>query len=182
VSDMVDTVLPTGIYQPCPRHHLLHRITRDPWHELLHLARRAVSATLHLSWQLDITVVIDADVYTDDRAGAAALFEQYLRHPQTQLTAYGPSLGPIGWRDIATGPVTAPRDVTVDDNGNGNGNAEINFPWSVQALATLHITVAAGDLDPDMYVDLEPDGPEPGNVRNILAVIHTVTRTPVRRR
>jgi hypothetical protein len=177
MSDMVDTVVPTDIYQPAPRHRWLRRIVRDPQHQLLHSARRAISATLRLSWQLDVTVTIDADVFTGQRADAATLFTHYLLHPQAQLTAYRPSLDPSGWRFIATGPVTALRDVTVDDDGD----PEINFPWSVRALTTLRITVAAGDLDPDMYVDVEPDGSATGTVRCVYTVIQAVTRTPVRR-
>jgi hypothetical protein len=179
MPNMVHTVMPTDIYQPSPRRQrLLHRITRDARRALPHLARRAVSATLRLSWQLDITVIIDADVFTDDSADAAALFEQYLLHPDTRLVAYAPSDGPTGWRDIATASIAGLRDVTVAEDGN----ADINFPWSARALTTLRITVAADDLDPDMYLDIEPEAPATGTVRNILTVIHTVNRTAVHRR
>jgi hypothetical protein len=132
MPDMVHTVMPTDIYQPSPlRHHLLHRIARDARRALPHLTRRAVSAMLRLSWQLDITVIIDADVFADDRASTATMFERHLPHPDTRLVAYGPSLGPIGWRDIATVSITDIRDVTVTETA-----PRISMPYGTPALWT----------------------------------------------
>jgi hypothetical protein len=160
--------------------------------------RRAVSAALRLSWQVDVTVLVYAEVRCNDRDTAAQLFRQYLTANACQFDLVCPAherfLGQgvwaarsnrlnancAGWRTLASTPVTDLRDVAVDDNAH----VDDGWPFDVVAAATARFTVAARDADSDMYVDLEPGSHLSATtaVDQVHAVEHTVTLTPARRR
>lgn len=179
MPETTSTTAPVNHYahRPSP-YDRAHRIVRNTWRALPNLARRAVSAPLRLSWHLEVTVVIDAEVFAEDHTTAATLIEQYLHHPDTRLVAYCPSHGPTGWRHIASTTLTQLRDVTVEHDDH----YDANDPWPVTVVATARITLPARDVDADVYFDIEPDPQAQDPIQRVLTSHRELTRTPVHSR
>ena len=162
------TDLPTAM--PAP-HHRARRFVGDTWRALPGLTRRAVSALLRLSWHLDVTVVIDAEIHAADRATAVALLQQYLQDPGTRLVAYRPSRGPEGWRPVADVTVPQLRVVTVHD-----GHDDTDAPWSATVIANARITVPARDVDANIFFDVEPEPRTDDVIGRVLTSHRDLTR------
>jgi hypothetical protein len=180
---MPETAVPAAasidVYRPLVQDRV-RRLADDTRRLLRRTARRACSAPLGLAWQLDVTVELDAEVVADNRDTAAQLFQQYLRRAAAHIVVSCPSVGPTGWRDIASAPVTQLREVTVEDNAD----VDAAWPWTVTAAATVRFRLPARDADADLYPHIDPD-PCPGvgyPIQRIDALPDRITRTPVRRR
>ena len=141
-------------------------------------ARRVYSAALRLSWQLDITVLLDAEVIGDDRDSVARLTQQYLLRRATHIVVVTPAGAPTGWRDLAITPITGLREMTVDDNDD----RDVGWPRTVATVATIRIVLPARHADADLYAHVDPLPGIDRAICRIDAAVDAVTRTPVRHR
>lgn len=94
----------TVTVKPCPYLWARARRTARYLREALtRLGIRAISAPLRLSWRLDVTVGVDAEVVAADPDTARAAMERFL-HDTTRVVAVTPGPGLIGWRELGACP------------------------------------------------------------------------------
>lgn len=134
-----------------PRPHLRARARRTGLrarHALVCLARRAVSAPLGLSWRLDLTVFVDAEVVADHRESAMATLQEFLRHPQTSVVVSCPTVGPPAGASWAARPFASfatSRSMTRASHihGSPGPSPRSSPPASSSPPATLTPTATA---------------------------------------
>ncbi|WP_204012767.1 hypothetical protein [Virgisporangium aurantiacum] len=143
------------------------------------LSIRAVSAPLRLSWRLDVTVGVDAEIDAADGDSARAALQRFLHAPQTRIVMYAPDRGPTGWRELANGSVDKIHPIVAEPD-------DIYDPptiWMVSTTVTSSMTAAPHDaahVDRDSDVDITPFV-VPSPIRHVIASNQTIRRTPVRR-
>src|SRR5262249_46644137 len=128
------------------------RAVHNARHAGICVIRSAVSAPLGLAWRLDVTIVVDAEVVTEDRDTAKAILQRLLRDTGTHVIVYQPYRGPGGWRQMGSAPIARLHDIRIEHDGV----PDEPMTWSATAVVTASIVVAARDADTvDSYSDIE---------------------------
>lgn len=146
---------------------------------LTRVSIHVIAALLGLSWRLDITVLVDAEVRATDPDRAQAAVQQVLHDPDTRVMVSTPDRWRGGWRDLCSAPVGECGQIVVEPD-------DIDEPstiFAVSAVVTASAIVAARDaaiVTSDSWGDITPNvNPRP--IRRLNAVDCRIRRTPVRR-
>jgi len=124
------------------RRRVHHAVRQFGW-ATTRSARRVVSVLLHLSWRMDVTLAVDAEIFAADPDTAAATLEEFLRQPYRRVAVYSLACRgePAVWRELGSAPIHTLRDTSVNlDEGWDT--------WRVATVATASVIVAARDIGP----------------------------------
>jgi hypothetical protein len=166
--------------------------TRDT---LTWLGLRAVAVSLRLSWRLDVTVGVDAEVTAADPDSARTALLRFL-HDTARVVAVTPGPGGIGWRELGGVPVeqiggivAGPDDLAdLEDPEDPEDREDPPAIWTVSTVVTATIMVSGRDaalvhgcyFDGYSYGDLTPYT-EPWPISRLITDHGRIRRTLVRR-
>ena len=176
----------------------VHAIRLDLHEAVKRQGRRVISALLRLSWRLEVTVGVQAEIYANDPTTAQALLEELLTKADSRLVVYtaGRRTDPQPWRTITSAPIRTLHDTTTTFEN-------ISESWIVTTYVIASVLIPAGDVDdpcrysginadlpdvedPRRYSGIDPDLPwvptpdlAPPRITFLLCWEHTHTVTPI---
>ena len=140
-----------------------------------------VSALLRLDWRLDVAVPVDIWGVAGNDLDACFAADRLLCHAANHVVVSAPDAGPSGWRDLGRASVEQIHEVVaeVDTVAVFGRPAKV---WSVSAVITASITVAARDAHHvGTYADIQPLASQQ-LMQSQISGTDRIRRTPVRRR